>query len=306
MHLLRLSHLFLSIKKVFFCRFFPRSTKNTDFHRQTKSRSELIENPQKGVLWPYLKDVDVFRCPRGVPGHAATYSIVVAANGQHMKGTCMTGTAGVGGSLATPVGRRIGRTVLRLTRLTDIMSPGASQLAVFIDQGQTHSSGGFHALYRDPKWEEFSPPPIHHSDSTTLSMADGHAEYWKWRARETVAMPRVLLPAERNLFFEMLEWGRVRAADRRRHIRSAEIAKNNMGQAWIYAEGCAIAEKMLRLVILRKESIVLVRYARHTNIRIKWCALHTLPGESYIVQHNAALVGAVEYKLDTLKPGRLE
>jgi hypothetical protein len=25
-------------------------------------------------------------------------------------------------------------------------------------------------------------------------MADGHAEYWKWKGRETVEMPRKLLP----------------------------------------------------------------------------------------------------------------
>ena len=33
--------------------------------------------------------------------------------------------------------------------------------------------------------------------------------------------------------------------------------------------------------------------------------MHTLPGESYIVQHDDALVGAVEKKPDALKPGRL-
>jgi hypothetical protein len=49
----------------------------------------------------------------------------------------------------------------------------------------------------------------------------------------------------------------------------------------------------------------LVGCALHTNIRIKWCALHTLPGESDIVQHDAAIVGTVEYKSDALKPGRL-
>ncbi len=51
-----------------------------------------------------------------------------------------------------------------------------------------------------------SGPPIHHSDGVTLSMADGHAEYWKWRGRETVEMPRKLLPVPRHsLFAEILE-----------------------------------------------------------------------------------------------------
>ena len=47
-------------------------------------------------------------------------------------------------------------------------------------------------------------PPIHHSDGVTLSMADGHAEYWKWKGRETMEMPRKLLPV-RTLFCEILE-----------------------------------------------------------------------------------------------------
>jgi len=34
--------------------------------------------------------------------------------------------------------------------------------------------------------ELVQPPPIHHADGLTLSMADGHAEYWKWKGRETV------------------------------------------------------------------------------------------------------------------------
>jgi prepilin-type N-terminal cleavage/methylation domain-containing protein/prepilin-type processing-associated H-X9-DG protein len=168
-----------------------------------ESRSELIENPNKGALWPYLKDVDVYRCPGGVPGHAATYSILAAANGRHVEGTYLPGTVGVGGSHLTPIGRRVGSTVLRLTRLTDIISPGASQRAVFIDEGESPDSRGFHVHYLYPKWEWLSPPPIHHGDGATLSMADGHAEYWKWRGRETVEMPCKLL-ADGSFFFRVL------------------------------------------------------------------------------------------------------
>jgi hypothetical protein len=41
-------------------------------------------------------------------------------------------------------------------------------------------------------------------------MADGHAEYWKWKGRETVNMPRKLVPAGSrypNKFFEFLDGG---------------------------------------------------------------------------------------------------
>jgi prepilin-type N-terminal cleavage/methylation domain-containing protein len=152
-----------------------------------ESRSELIEDPNKGPLWPYIRDIDIYRCPRGRPGHALTYAIVVAANGSwQVEGTFVKYT---GGWDATESGQRVGSTVLRLNKLTDIVSPGAAQRAVFVDIGQTPGGNDFRVNYLYPKWESLAP--IHHRDGLTLSMADGHAEYWKWKGRETVNMPRV-------------------------------------------------------------------------------------------------------------------
>ena len=105
----------------------------------------------------------------------------------------------------TESGIRVGRTVLKLTRLTDIISPGASQRAVFIDMGQTPFGDDFYVHYLYPKWRVHSPPPVRHGDGTTLSMADGHAEYWRWSS-ETIQMPRMLLPMD-SLFGEVLKNG---------------------------------------------------------------------------------------------------
>jgi prepilin-type N-terminal cleavage/methylation domain-containing protein/prepilin-type processing-associated H-X9-DG protein len=153
------------------------------------SRSALIENPDKGTLWPYIRDIDVYRCPRGRAGHAATYAIVSGANGVDAEGTCepRLGPDGV------PAGKRVGSTVLKLTRLTDIISPGAGQRAVFIDIGQEPRTLDFYVHYLYPTWwGGYSVPPIHHANGVTLSMADGHAEYWKWKGPETVQIPRKL------------------------------------------------------------------------------------------------------------------
>ena len=154
-----------------------------------KSRSELIENPDKGALWPWIKDVDVYRCPRGPEGHAVTYGTFVSANGDPVEGTYMPNTWI---TELTQFGKRIGSTVLRLTRLTDIISPGASQRAVFVDFGQAPGNNDFYVHYLYPRWRWHSRPPIHHQNGVTLSMADGHVEYWKWKGRETVDMPRML------------------------------------------------------------------------------------------------------------------
>ena len=149
----------------------------------------------KGALWPYIQDMDIYRCPRGRTGHLVTYATVVAANGCNVEGTHMGDT-----------GERVMRTVLKLTRLTDIISPGASQRAVFLDQGQTPTSSDFYVHYLYPRWDWISPPSIHHADGVTLSMADGHVEYWKWKGRETVEMSRELFPL-RSLFTKLLEGG---------------------------------------------------------------------------------------------------
>lgn len=166
-----------------------------------ENRSAVIENPYKGGLWPYLRDMDVYRCPGGWAGHAATYAAVSAVNGPALvEGTYAPGTEG---SVWAVHGKRVGNTVLRLNRLTDIISPGGGQRAVFIDQGFTPSGSDFRVHYLHPKWERTSPPPIHHAGGVTLSMADGHAEYWKWKGRETLRMPRTVV-SYRGLFLELL------------------------------------------------------------------------------------------------------
>jgi len=165
------------------------------------SRSDLLLHPHKGLLWPYLRDVDVYRCPRGRTGHVITYTTVAAANGNRVEGTYVPDSG------EPTLGQRVGSTVLKLTRLSDIVSPGAAQRAVFIDIGQTPASNEFYVHYLQPMWMEWSsPPPIRHADGATLSMADGHAEYWKWKGRETVDIPRELM-LRRGVFTEMLAGG---------------------------------------------------------------------------------------------------
>lgn len=170
-----------------------------------KSRTALIEDPNKGALWPWIKDVDIYRCPRGREGNAVTYSTLVAANGYYVEGTYLKNKVTSPRSF-DKLGKRVGSTVLKLTSLTDIISPGASQRAVFIDFGQTPFSNDFYVHYLYPKWRMHSAPPIRHHDGTTISMADGHAEYWKWKGRETVNIPRMLMPAFDG-FMEVLEGG---------------------------------------------------------------------------------------------------
>jgi len=45
-----------------------------------ESRSALVRDSRKGLFWPCLGDVDIYRCPSAAPGHWATYDMVSAAN----------------------------------------------------------------------------------------------------------------------------------------------------------------------------------------------------------------------------------
>jgi len=170
-----------------------------------ESRSAVIADPNKGALWPWINDVDIYRCPRGLKGHAATYSTVVAARGRLVEGTYMEYINGTG---LDAIGKRVGSTVLRLTKLTDIVSPGAGQRAVFIGKGYTPAGNDFYVNYHKPEWRSHSPPPKQHNGGVTLSMADGHAEYWKWKGRETVNLHIKRMPYRHNqnpnLFYDVI------------------------------------------------------------------------------------------------------
>jgi len=131
-----------------------------------QSRSELIADPNKGALWPWIKDIDVYRCPRGRKNHADTYATVIAVNGNLVEGTYIKYKRGM--QETAGFGKRVGSTVLRLKSLTDIVSPGAGQRAVFMDMGQTPVGNDFYVHYLYPRWRVHSAPPIRHGDGTTL------------------------------------------------------------------------------------------------------------------------------------------
>ncbi len=163
-------------------------------------RSAIMAHPDKGSLWPYINDVDFYRCPNAKPRHLATYSIVSGANACAAEGTTVPGTRDP--ASLTEIGKRVKGTVLYLTRLEQITRPGPGKRAVFIDVGECFL-GDFRVFYLNPVWQWASPPPLRHATGTTLSFADGHAEYWKWKGRETREIPLELMPRE-DLFQEVV------------------------------------------------------------------------------------------------------
>ena len=134
------------------------------------------EEITSGALWPYIEELNLYRCPSGHPGAMVTYAIVDAMNGLSRSGTASGGK-----------GVRLGETTLWVRNLDEIVTPGPAKRIVFIDTGRA-IPGSFSCHYEREAW--WDDPPIRHNDGTTASFADGHVEYWQWKGAETVAYGR--------------------------------------------------------------------------------------------------------------------
>ena len=117
---------------------------------------------QGGALWPYLQDVNVYRCPSARRDEMLNYSIMFSMNS-----VCHAEVQGVTGA--------------HVKKLTEIHKP--EKRLVFIDEGKM-TPDAFAVYYSRQQW--WDGPPIRHSDGTTVSFADGHSEHWKWIGAETV------------------------------------------------------------------------------------------------------------------------
>jgi prepilin-type N-terminal cleavage/methylation domain-containing protein len=73
---------------------------------------------------------------------------------------------------------KIGRTVLFVRKTSELIDPGPSSRMVFVDEG----SGDWDKWQMLPiaRMPAGEPLPVHHTDGTCMSFADGHTEYWKW------------------------------------------------------------------------------------------------------------------------------
>ncbi len=86
----------------------------------------------------------------------------------------------------------VGRTVLFVTKTSQLINPGPSSRMVFLDRGL-----GLHALQGTWMWGPNGDWGFgwgsgwagitQHSSGTCMSFADGHVEHWRWREPRTVA-----------------------------------------------------------------------------------------------------------------------
>ena len=137
---------------------------------ENESLKNQIKKVESGVLFPYVKNRKLYKCPTGVRGELVTYSIV--------------------GSMWGPRNIHDGIPKDRVIRnKEEIERPG--ERIVFVDEGKWPGSP-WGVWYDKPMWWDI--PTVRHSNGTNWSYADGHSAYHKWRDARTMALALKLPP----------------------------------------------------------------------------------------------------------------
>ncbi|GAF81772.1 unnamed protein product, partial [marine sediment metagenome] len=110
-----------------------------------------------GALFPYAKNVKLYRCPVAFAGEVRTYSVVDAMNADNYNGGPM------------------------LKMRAEIKRAG--ERCVFVDDSGATPVGGWSIYYKRPSWRD--EPPLRHGNGANWAFADGHSEYWKWKNPDT-------------------------------------------------------------------------------------------------------------------------
>lgn len=127
------------------------------------SLEDQLASMRAGMLYPYCKNLKLYKCPSGIRGELRTYSIVSSMN------------TNIGSSEKGKV----------FKNRVNIRRPG--ERIVFVDEGKI-SNYAFNVTYTEPRWKDL--PPLRHGNGTVFSFVDGHCDYWKWMDPRSVKLSR--------------------------------------------------------------------------------------------------------------------
>ena len=128
-----------------------------DWPRGDLTDDEMIRAIKAGALFPYTKNVKLYKCPIATFGEWRTYAVVDSMNADDLDGGTM------------------------LKHTSEILNP--YERAVFVDDSGATPMGAWSIHYSVPQW--WDEPPNRHGDGGTWGFADGHSEYWKWQDPRT-------------------------------------------------------------------------------------------------------------------------
>jgi prepilin-type N-terminal cleavage/methylation domain-containing protein/prepilin-type processing-associated H-X9-DG protein len=122
--------------------------------------NQQIQGVKEGKLYPYCKNIKLYKCPTGLRGEEVTYSIVDYMNGHEA----------IEGVTIAPLKSRL--------HIRNV----SSQI-IFLDEGRLTVSSWTVYYYQERWWDQIT---ARHGDGTNFSFADGHSEYWKWEDPRTI------------------------------------------------------------------------------------------------------------------------
>ncbi len=130
-----------------------------DWPRDSVSVEDQKIAVRNGALFPYTKNVNLYRCPVALRGEVRTYAVVDAMNADDIDAP----------------------DIMVIKKRSKIKGPG--ERCVFVDDIGATPMGAWSIHYsRNAWWDE---PPLRHGNGANWSFADGHSKYWKWKNPET-------------------------------------------------------------------------------------------------------------------------
>jgi prepilin-type processing-associated H-X9-DG protein len=146
----------------------------------TAAEASNLQNVRAAKLFPYNTSVDIYRCPGERPRSISGVPNVTVVRSFSMNGQMNGDRPEINGPTCR-VNRKLG----------DIRNPGPVDQYVVVDESPTTIDDGYFAIELFVnQWRNV--PATRHGRGGTLSFADGHAAFWKWRVASTATATRNL------------------------------------------------------------------------------------------------------------------
>lgn len=140
-----------------------------------------------GLLYDYNKSSAIYHCP----------SDVAPVNADHAfnRVRCYSMSTGMNWTANTTPGTAIPASADSFVKMTAINTPGPSQASVFFDEADNSICNNVMCIDESGNPQFRHVPASRHSQGGTLSYADGHSEYHKWKGAALIAANAVPDPA---------------------------------------------------------------------------------------------------------------
>jgi prepilin-type N-terminal cleavage/methylation domain-containing protein/prepilin-type processing-associated H-X9-DG protein len=163
---------------------------------------------QMGLLFPYAKNLAVYKCPadnKNVSGAPTARSMAMNAWMNPLPGQSWNIVKGYGGAMA----------LREFRKQSDITSPGPALCWVMIDENSFSINDGWFVCDPNSPNTWYDVPASYHNGAGGLSYADGHSEIKKWKDKNVLGLKSVPSQLARDPASTDLGWLQERTTSKR-------------------------------------------------------------------------------------------